>query len=158
MAGVGNLAGAAVNNAMMIDDEAVSRLELLGKKTKKDLAMKEMMNQCADAAAASVVDAMVYDTKEDNLVDRFKKAVENLDYKVTKKMTAWEVKMQAQWEDMERRWSENLGHQGSGSSDDATISAAKHRIQRNIEATVTKMWDERMGAEDKIKHKTSKRR
>ena len=81
------------------------------------------MNQCAHAAAASTVTAVEadYQTKEDNLIDRFDKAIDNLNGKLQKKMPDWEVRMQHQWCDLENRWRERFSHQESDSSD-STIS------------------------------------
>ena len=60
--------------------------------------MSEMMKQCADAAAANMVDAMVDDdeNEEDKLLIHFSMAVQNFDDKLNKKMTNGEVQMQAQ--------------------------------------------------------------
>ena len=65
-----------------------------------------MMKHCADAAAAKMVGAMVDDNEkmEDELLNHFNKPVENLNEKLNKKMTDWEVRMQAHWDAMEKRW------------------------------------------------------
>ena len=77
------------------------------------------------------------------------KAVRNVDDNLIKKMTAWEVKMQKQRDDMERRWTDKFYNKVSGSSDEV-ISMAEHRIQNNIEARVTKMWEKGWGRKTKL--------
>ena len=51
------------------------------------------MIQCADGAAIAENNLK----KEDTLVRHAHKAVDNLDDKLIKKMSAWELKMQQQW-------------------------------------------------------------
>ena len=75
-----------------------------------------------------------------------KQSVGEHDDKLAERMAAWEEKMKNHLADMGRRWMDKFCHQGSGSSD-KVIAMAEHRIQKNVEACATQMWDRRMAQE-----------
>ena len=85
--------------------------------------------------------------KEHSLVNQTKDSVDKLDDKMIQKMNAFEEKMHNHLAEMERRWTDKVCSQGSGSSDEG-ISTADYRI--HVLCKVHHLCEKRTDQEDKI--------